>query len=622
MAALRLKLRWFTLIVLDLGMSVLTMYLAFFLRFDGTIPENQLSIFFNLLPFLIVCRLLAFLYFGLYARFWEYSSLEDLLQIVKAVMAGSLLILFASFMFNRAAMVPRSVLFIDMFSLMLMLGGVRLIWRLVKEREHRVPKSEASHRIPVLIMGAGYTGMHLFRHLRSFSNRYWVVGFIDNDPKKINSHILGIKVLGNQQDIPELKKELGVQEVLIAINGIDGAGLSGIVETCQSCNVKCKTVSSIFDLSTQQPHISTIRNIEITDLLGREPVYLDLSLIKKLILGKRVLVTGAGGSIGSELCHQLLEYGPESLIMIDRGENYLYDLNMELASQPSGTQRHYYFGSVTHASKLESIFDKHRPHLVFHAAAHKHVPLMESNVEEAIYNNVMGTQVTADTAEKYQTEKFILVSTDKVVRPTSVMGMTKKIAEKYIQYKSRDSQTRFMTVRFGNVLGSNGSVVPLFKRQIEKGGPVTVTHPDMERYFMLIPEAVQLILQSAALGEGGEIFLLEMGNPVRLMDLAEKMIRLLGYSPHENMEIKITGIRPGEKLYEELIDAGEEIMPTVHDKIKRLKSNNVPQEEFPKVIEELYQHLPNMNNEQLKIVLFDFIVSQCLDKKDPLKVQK
>lgn len=247
---------------------------------------------------------------------------------------------------------------------------------------------------------------------------------------------------------------------------------------------------------------------------------------------------------------------------------------------------------------------------------------MESNVEEAIYNNVMGTQVTADTAEKYQTEKFILVSTDKVVRPTSVMGMTKKIAEKYIQYKSRDSQTRFMTVRFGNVLGSNGSVVPLFKRQIEKGGPVTVTHPDMERYFMLIPEAVQLILQSAALGEGGEIFLLEMGNPVRLMDLAEKMIRLLGYSPHENMEIKITGIRPGEKLYEELIDAGEDIMPTVHDKIKRLKSNNVPQEEFPKVIEELYQHLPNMNNERLKTVLFDFIVSQCLDKKDPLKVQK
>lgn len=622
MAALRLKLRWFTLIVLDLGISVLTMYLAFFLRFDGAIPENQLSTFFYLLPFLIVCRLLAFLYFSLYARFWEYSSLEDLLQIVKAVVAGSLLILFTSFMFDRAAMVPRSVLVIDMFSLMLMLGGVRLAWRLVKEREHRVPKSEADHRIPVLIMGAGYTGMHLFRHLRSFSNHYWVVGFIDNDPKKINSHILGIKVLGNQQDIPELKKDLGVQEVLIAINGIDGAGLSRIVETCKSCNVKCKTVSSIFDLSTQQPHISTLRNIEITDLLGREPVSLDLSLIKKLIMGKRVLVTGAGGSIGSELCRQLLEYEPESLIMMDRGENYLYDLIMELANQPSGTQRHYYFGSVTHAPKLESIFDKHRPHLVFHAAAHKHVPLMESNVEEAIYNNVMGTQVTADAAEKYQTEKFILVSTDKVVRPTSVMGMTKKIAEKYIQYKSRDSQTRFMTVRFGNVLGSNGSVVPLFKRQIERGGPVTVTHPDMERYFMLIPEAVQLILQSAALGEGGEIFLLEMGNPVRLMDLAEKMIRLLGYSPNENMEIKITGIRPGEKLYEELIDAGEDIIPTVHDKIKRLKSKNWPQEEFPKVVEELYQHLPNMNNERLKTVLFDFIASQCLDKKDPLKVQK
>ncbi|MDH5763280.1 MAG: polysaccharide biosynthesis protein [Nitrospinota bacterium] len=615
-------MRWFPLIVLDLVVSVLTMCLAFFLRFDGAIPENQLITFYNLLPFLVVCRIPAFLYFGLYARFWEYSSLEDLLQIVKAVMAGSLLILFASFMFNRAAMVPRSVLFIDMFSLMLMLGGLRLVWRLVKEREHRVPKSEADHRIPVLIMGAGYTGMHLFRHLRSFSNHYWVVGFIDNDPKKLNSHILGIKVMGSLDDIPELKRELGVKEVLIAINGIDGAGLSRIVETCQSSNIKCKTVSSIFDLSTQQPHISTIRNIEITDLLGREPVSLDLSLIKKLIVGKRVMVTGAGGSIGSELCRQLLEYEPESLIMMDRGENYLYDLNMELAGQPSNTQKHYHFGSVTHAAKLESIFAKYRPHLVFHAAAHKHVPLMESNVEEAIYNNVRGTQVTADMAEKYQVEKFILVSTDKVVRPTSVMGMTKKIAEKYIQYKGRDSQTRFMTVRFGNVLGSNGSVVPLFKRQIEKGGPVTVTHPDMERYFMLIPEAVQLILQSATLGEGGEIFLLEMGSPVKLMDLAEKMIRLMGYSPNENMEIKVTGIRPGEKLYEELIDSGEEVIPTTHKKIKRLKSNNISLEGFPKKMDGLYENLPNMNNERLKTVLFDFIASQCLHEEDPLKVQK
>ena len=622
MAALKLKVRWFPLIILDLVISVLTMYLAFFLRFDGAVPEAQLTIFYDLLPFLVVCRLPVFLYFGLYSRFWEYSSLEDLLQIVKAVSIGTLIILFASFMFNRAAMVSRSVLFVDMFTLMLVLGGVRLVWRLAKEREHQVPKSEVDHRIPVLIMGAGYTGMHLFRHLRSFSSHYWVVGFIDNDPKKINSSIQGIKVLGSQQDIPELKQELSIQEVLIAINGIDGKGLSRIVETCRSCNVKCKTVSSVFDLSTQQPHISTIRNIEISDLLGREPVSLDLALIKKLLVGKRVLVTGAGGSIGSELCRQLLEYEPESLIMMDRGENYLYDLNMELAGQPSSTQRYYHFGSVTHATKLESIFDKHRPHLVFHAAAHKHVPLMESNVEEAIYNNVMGTQMTADIAEKYQVEKFIMVSTDKVVRPTSVMGMTKKIAEKYIQYKSRDSLTQFMTVRFGNVLGSNGSVVPLFKKQIERGGPVTVTHPDMERYFMLIPEAVQLILQAAALGEGREIFLLEMGNPVRLMDLAEKMIRLLGYSPNENMEIKVTGIRPGEKLYEELIDSGEEVMPTIHNKIKRLESNNLPLEDFPKEMERLYENLPNLNNDRLKTVLFDFIASQCLDKKDSLKVQK
>ncbi len=615
-------MRWLPLIVLDLVISVLTMYLAFFLRFDGAIPENQLSTFYNLLPFLILCRLPAFLYFGLYSRVWEYSSLEDLLQIVKAVSTGTLVILFASFMFNRAALVPRSVLFVDMFTLMLMLGGIRLIWRLAKEREYRVPKSEADHRIPVLIMGAGYTGMHLFRHLRSFSNHYWVVGFVDNDPKKINSHILGIKVLGSQQDIPELKKELSVQEVLIAINGIDGAGLSSIVETCRSCNVKCKTVSSIFDLSTQQPHISTIRNIEISDLLGREPVSLDLSLIKKMIAGQRVLVTGAGGSIGSELCRQLLEYEPESLIMIDRGENYLYDLNMELSGNSSETQQHYYFGSVTHAPQMDSVFEKHRPHLVFHAAAHKHVPLMETNVEDAIFNNVLGTQLTADISEKYQVEKFILVSTDKVVKPTSVMGMTKKIAEKYIQYKGRDSQTRFLTVRFGNVLGSNGSVVPLFKKQIEKGGPVTVTHPDMERFFMLIPEAVQLILQAAPLGQGGEIFLLEMGKPVKLMELAEKMIRLLGYTPHETMEIKITGIRPGEKLYEELIDVGEEVLPTLHKKINRLKPNTQPTDDFVLKMEGLYESLPNLDNESLKTRLFDFVATQCVDKTESAEVHR
>lgn len=622
MAVLKLKMRWLPLIVLDLIISVLTMYIAFFLRFDGAIPENQLSVFYNLLPFLLVSRLPGFLYFGLYSRVWEYSSLEDLLQIVKAVCAGTFVMLFASFMFNRAAMVPRSVLFVDMFALMLMLGGMRLIWRLAKEREHQGPKSEADHRIPVLIMGAGYTGMHLFRHLRSFSNHYRVVGFVDNDPKKINSHILGIKVLGSQKDIPELKKEWSVQEVLIAINGIDGAGLSSIVETCQSCNVKCKTVSSIFDLSTQQPHISTIRNIEISDLLGREPVSLDLSLIKKMISGQRILVTGAGGSIGSELCRQLLEYEPESLIMIDRGENYLYDLSMELSGKSSGTQQHYYFGSVTHAPQMDCIFEKHRPHLVFHAAAHKHVPLMETNVEDAIFNNVLGTQLTADISEKYQVEKFILVSTDKVVKPTSVMGMTKKIAEKYIQYKGRDSQTRFLTVRFGNVLGSNGSVVPLFKKQIEKGGPVTVTHPDMERFFMLIPEAVQLILQAAPLGQGGEVFLLEMGKPVKLMDLAEKMIRLLGYTPHENMEIKITGIRPGEKLYEELIDVGEEVLPTVHKKINRLKPNTQPSEDFIKKMEALYECLPKLENESLKTRLFDFIATQCVDKSDPVKVHR
>ncbi len=611
--------RLVVLLFLDIVLSLFSFCVAFYLRFDGQIPPDQFDTLVKLIPFILACRIPAFFYFGLYTRVWEYSSLGDLTQIIKAVITGSFMALFVLFMFDRGALVSRSILIIDAILLMVCLGGARLVLRFSKEMNQKKLGEDSKNKIPIVIMGAGSTGVLLLRYIRDFSNHYKVVGFLDNDPKKLGRHIQGLKILGKLEDIPNLKEGLEFSEVFVAINGLDADGLSKIVEVCEASNLKYKIVSSIFDLSTKQPHISQIRNIEITDLLGREPVFLDLSLIKKMIMGKRVLVTGAGGSIGSELCRQLLEYEPSSLIALDRSENYLHELSIDLNALKSNAETDYYFGSVTDLKKMETIFSKHQPQLVFHAAAHKHVPLMEKNPHDAIINNVLGTKQTADLADKFGAEKFILVSTDKVVNPTSVMGMTKKIAEIYVNFKSHHSSTQFISVRFGNVLGSNGSVVPIFKKQIERGGPVTVTHPDMERYFMLIAEAVQLILQAITLGEDGETFVLEMGKPVKLINLAEKMIRLLGYVPNETMEIKITGIRPGEKLFEELIDKGEKAIPTQHKKIKRLKSSFAPGSDFENRLTTFIKQVGEAKPSEQKQIISNFISVEYKELPAPLE---
>ncbi|CAI2716967.1 polysaccharide biosynthesis protein [Nitrospina watsonii] len=617
MRAFNKKFRKIILLGFDLTVSLLSLYAAFLLRFEGALPAAQVEVFFDLAPIVLLCRALSFALCRFYSRFWEYASWEDLQQVLKAAVMGTVMVLIFMFMYNRAHLVSRSVLFMDLILVVLMLGSSRLIWKLLTDRANRKDHSEGKGRIPILILGAGYTGVNLLKHLRRFSPHYSVIGFLDDDPKKLDHQVMGVKVLGGHKDLPQLKEALGIQEVLMAVTSIDAERLEAMVNVCRDCNVKYKTVSSFFDLATHQPHISKIRNIEISDLLGREPVYLDLSMIQKMVGGKKIMVTGAGGSIGSELCRQLLEYDPAMLIMIDKCENYLYDLNMELNAEKTNAERKYFFLSVTHEKKLDVLFQRFRPQLVFHAAAHKHVPLMEENADEAVLNNVQGTRVTADLSERYGVEKFILVSTDKVVRPTSVMGMTKKIAERYIQYKAGRSKTDFMTVRFGNVLGSNGSVVPLFQKQIERGGPVTVTHPEMERFFMLIPEAVQLILQAATIGKGGEILMLEMGHPVKLMALAEKMIRLLGYTLGENMQIQITGVRPGEKLSEELVDDGEDVLDTLHKKIKRLCSNNAPSEKFGAKIDALVHGMADLEVAAARQRLKDFIQDECGQPQAP-----
>ena len=585
------------LFAFDIVAGCLSLYLAFYLRFEGVIPPNILASFFSLVPLILISRAAAYFYFGFYTRFWRYSSLEDLIQILKAVVTGTLLILFTSFLYNRSLLIPRSVIIIDMTLLIMILGGSRLAWRMVRERFLQPSTVNEGHRLPVLILGAGDTGANLLRYIQRFAPQYKVCGFLDDDSKKLNNSLSGVKVLGDRQSIPDLAKGLEIKEILIATNTISTESLGDIIDICTRCGVKYKITASITDLSTKEVHISKIKNIGIQDLLGRDQVSLDLASLKKLMQGKRVLVTGAGGSIGSELCRQILEYNPSTLVMVDRCENYLYELGAGLPGHLD-TRLSFIFSSITNREKLEATFSKHQPQLVLHAAAHKHVPLMEDNPDEAVINNVIGTRIVAETSEKYAVEKFVLVSTDKVVRPSSVMGMTKRVAEKFIQHIGRNSKTRFMIVRFGNVLGSNGSVVPLFKKQISEGRVVTVTHPEMERYFMLIPEAAQLIMQAAAIGEGGNIFLLEMGEPVKIVDLARKMIQLAGYVPDQDIEIKFTGIRPGEKLKEELINPDETAMPTFHKKIKILKTKAPEIPDFESRLDALYGIAKNGNHDE------------------------
>jgi FlaA1/EpsC-like NDP-sugar epimerase/lipopolysaccharide/colanic/teichoic acid biosynthesis glycosyltransferase len=575
--------------LIDTLLSFASFYIAFFMRYDWQVTEAQIGVFLGLLPFIFLSRTSAYFFFGFYSRLWEYASLEDLILIIKAVAVGSCLMLFSIFISsNPPVSLPRSVPIIDFVLLITLLGGSRLAWRLWNQRKKKMSMIEGQG-IKVLILGASDTGAGLLKNIRTKSLNFSVCGFVDDDHNLLDTSLMGVKVLGDRYSIPRLANKLGVKEVWIAAPQMTADSLGEIVNICNSAQVKYKLASTVTDAVTKEVHVSKVRKIEVSDLLGRESVSLDLSSIKEMVRGKRVLVTGAGGSIGSELSQQILEYQPSALIMLDRGENYLYELSVSLKPDAGVTQMHYVFGSITNKEKMDSVFSKYRPNLVFHAAAHKHVPLMESNVDEAVINNIYGTKVIADASDRYGVERFVMISTDKVVRPTSIMGTTKKVAEKYIQYINQISATKFMTVRFGNVLGSKGSVILLFQSQIENGGPVTVTHPQMTRFFMLIPEAVQLILQAAVMGHGGEIFILEMGEPVKIDLLARKMIRLAGYEPEKDIKVEYTGVRPGEKLFEELVDDSNEVVDTQHDKIRILNTRSEVEGEFNRRIEDLFR---------------------------------
>lgn len=440
----------------------------------------------------------------------------------------------------------------------------------------------------LLIIGAGMGAREIIITIKnSMRDRYNIVGIIDDNKNKLNHYILGIKVIGTRYEIPRFAKEHDVDEIFFAINKIDAVSRRKILEICQETGVKTRVLPTTEEVIDRQGAMNSLRNVQIEDLLGRDPIELDNKNIKNLIKDKTVLVTGGGGSIGSELCRQIIKYKPQNLVILDIYENTLYDIERELEADYPTANIKAIIGSVRDKERLEEVFNKYKPNVVFHAAAHKHVPLMETSPLEAIHNNVFGTYNVVNCADKYGVEKFVLISTDKAVNPTNIMGASKRVCEMIVQTKNKTSKTDFVAVRFGNVLGSNGSVIPLMKKQIEKGGPVTVTHKEITRYFMTIPEAVQLILQAVTYAKGGEIFVLDMGEPVKIYDLAVSLIRLMGYEPNVDIPIIITGLRPGEKLYEELLMAEEGLVSTKHDKIFITQPMHLEEKELNEKLDEL-----------------------------------
>ena len=440
----------------------------------------------------------------------------------------------------------------------------------------------------LLIIGAGMGAREIIITIKnSMRDRYNIVGIIDDNKNKLNHYILGIKVIGTRYEIPRFAKEYDVDEIFFAINKIDAVSRRKILEICQETGVKTRVLPTTEEVIDRQGAMNSLRNVQIEDLLGRDPIEIDNKNIKNLIKDKTILVTGGGGSIGSELCRQIIKYKPQNLVILDIYENTLYDIERELEADYPTANIKAIIGSVRDKERLEEVFNKYKPNVVFHAAAHKHVPLMETSPLEAIHNNVFGTYNVVNCADKFGVEKFVLISTDKAVNPTNIMGASKRVCEMIVQTKNKTSKTDFVAVRFGNVLGSNGSVIPLMKKQIEKGGPVTVTHKEITRYFMTIPEAVQLILQAVTYAKGGEIFVLDMGEPVKIYDLAVSLIRLMGYEPNVDIPIIITGLRPGEKLYEELLMAEEGLVSTKHDKIFITQPMHLEEKELNEKLYEL-----------------------------------
>jgi FlaA1/EpsC-like NDP-sugar epimerase len=579
----------------------LTIALAYVLRFNLALPEAQyLGSMLLLIAIAAPIHATTFWLFGCYRGVWRFASVPDLMRIIKAVTLGALATGLAAFLFTRLHGVPRSVLVLYPILLVAGVMGTRVMNRVFKEQATLFRMEGAD--INALIVGAGRGGELLVRDLLRHGP-FLPVAFVDDDPAKLGQDIHGVRVRGTLQDLPELIPSLQVQTVLIALPSASRQVMNNVVNMCAEANVSCRTLPALSELADGQVEVSRLRPVTVEDLLGRDPVHLNEPEIAEFLKGQCVLVTGGGGSIGSELCRQIAAYGPSRLIVFDQGEFNLYNVDHDLRRHYPQVRIHAVLGDVRDAPLVDLVFRTFKPQVVFHAAAYKHVPLVEDNPLEGVSNNVFGTRVLADAALRYGTKNFVLISTDKTVNPVNYMGASKRVCELYCQSLNAEGETHFITTRFGNVLGSCGSVVPLFERQIAEGGPVTVTHPDITRYFMTIPEAVGLILQAGAMGRGGEIYVLDMGEPIRIRDLAEKMIRLSGLHPDHDVKIEYTGLRHGEKLHEELFYAEEELRGTGHPKLLLAGGAPVDGAHLREALEDMATAVKSGSVEQLSTAL-------------------
>lgn len=543
--------------------------------------------------------------FRMYQNMMRYEVGKDYIKYILSSFLSLTVLTIVDKAFNLEFLTLRTnvlagVLVAGMF-VMYRLAGRSILSRKMSKYE-KINKNQDNKANNLLIIGAGMGAREIIIAIKNnMRDKYNIVGIIDDDISKINHYILGVKVLGTRYDIPKIAKEKNVDLIFFAINKIDAISRRKILEICQETGVKTRVLPTTEEVITKHGAMNSLRDVQIEDLLGREPVHLDNKNINSLIKNKTVLVTGGGGSIGSELCRQIVKYDPKRLVILDIYENNLYDIEMELRAEYPKLNLEAIVASVRDKARLNNVFETYKPEIVFHAAAHKHVPLMEKSPLEAIKNNVFGTYNVVNCADEYGVEKFVLISTDKAVNPTNIMGASKRVCEMIVQAKNKVSNTEYAAVRFGNVLGSNGSVIPLFKKQIERGGPVTVTHKDITRFFMTIPEAVQLILQAVTYAKGGEIFVLDMGEPVKIYDLAVSLIKLLGYEPNVDIPIEITGLRPGEKLYEEILMSEEGLTSTKHNKIFITEPMSITMEELEEKLEKLKELLKLEKDENSEV---------------------
>ncbi len=591
------------IIVIDMILILISLYIALLLKFDFRVPPGYVDFFKVSIVPVIALTLIFNMLFKLYSNIWKYASVEELLSIVYSMTATNIVFIIYGYFIthtllkNQFFRFPLTVHIIFWILSVISLGGIRFFFRILENSN--ISRSKSNKKKNLLIIGAGDAAAILIKEIKNKSGlNYRIVGLIDDNEKKIGKRIHGIKILGDRKKIIPISKIYRVDEIMLAMPSVDKITKSEILNICKQVTKSIKTMPGIYKIADEEIAINRMRDIDINDLLGRESIKLNSEHIDRYIKGKTILVTGGGGSIGSEIIRQITKFSPKKILILDIYENNAYDLEMEFNRNYPEINKQVIIASVRDRVRIDQVFAEHRPDVVFHAAAHKHVPLMEGNVADAVKNNIIGTYNVVKCAHKYMVDKFVLISTDKAVNPTNVMGATKRFCELIIQAINEVSDTDYVAVRFGNVLGSNGSVIPLFKKQIEKGGPVTVTHPEITRFFMTIQEAAQLVIQAGGLAEGGEIFVLDMGKPVKMVDLARDLITLSGYKPDVDIKIEYVGLRPGEKLYEELLIDEVALTSTEHNKIFVEKPKDATIDFIESAIEE-FRNVDNMTKDEI-----------------------